>query len=70
MEIASAGRIGDLRGELIVATALFGILTASLAVALAVARLALVQRLVPLPIRQAHNAAIGVIYAASACCSA
>ncbi len=35
-----------------------------LAVALAVAGLALVQRLVPLPIRQAHNTATGTIYAA------
>jgi hypothetical protein len=39
-------------------------LTVSLAVAVAVAGLALVQRLVPLPIRQAHNAATGTIYAA------
>jgi hypothetical protein len=39
-------------------------LTVSLAVTLAVAGLALVQRLVPLPVRQAHNAATGVIYAA------
>ena len=35
-----------------------------LAVALAVVGLAVVQRLVPLPIRQAHNAATGTIYAA------
>jgi hypothetical protein len=39
-------------------------LAVSLAVTLAVAGLALVQRLVPLPIRQAHNAATGMIYAA------
>jgi hypothetical protein len=39
-------------------------LTVSLAVALAVAGLAVVQRLVPLPIREAHNDATGVIYAA------
>ncbi len=39
-------------------------MTVSLAVTLAVAGLALVQRLVPLPIRQAHNAATGVIYSA------
>jgi Protein of unknown function (DUF4239) len=39
-------------------------LTVSLAVTLAVAGLALVQRLVPLPIRQAHNDATSVIYAA------
>jgi hypothetical protein len=64
MDIESPGRIGDMRGELIVTTALFGILTVSLAVALAVAGLALVQRLVPLPIRQAHNTATGMIYAA------
>jgi Protein of unknown function (DUF4239) len=51
-------------GKLIVTTALFGILTVSLAVALAVAGLAVVQRLVPLPIREAHNDATGVIYAA------
>jgi Protein of unknown function (DUF4239) len=53
-----------MRGKPIVTTALFGILTVSLAVVVAVAGLALVQRLVPLPIRQAHNAATGTIYAA------
>ncbi len=35
-----------------------------LAVALAVAGLVLVQRLVPLPIRESHNTAIGIIFAA------
>jgi Protein of unknown function (DUF4239) len=35
-----------------------------LAVVLAVAGLVLVQRLVPLPLRQSHNAATGIIYAA------
>jgi hypothetical protein len=35
-----------------------------LAVVLAVAGLAVVQRLVPLPVREAHNAATGTIYAA------
>jgi hypothetical protein len=35
-----------------------------LAVGLAVAGLAVVQRLVPLPLRQSHNAATGIIYAA------
>jgi hypothetical protein len=35
-----------------------------LAVALAVGGLVMVQRLVPLPLRQAHNAATGIIYAA------
>jgi hypothetical protein len=64
MRIESAGRIGDMRGKPIVTTALFGILAVSLAVVVAVAGLALVQRLVPLPIRQAHNAATGTIYSA------
>ncbi|MDQ3941668.1 MAG: hypothetical protein M3254_01010 [Actinomycetota bacterium] len=64
MRIESAGRIGDMRGKPIVTTALFGILAVSLAVVVAVAGLALVQRLVPLPIRQVHNAATGTIYSA------
>ena len=54
----------DERGGLIVTTAFFGVLVVLLAVVLAVAGLAVVQRLVPLPIREAHNAATGVIYAA------
>jgi hypothetical protein len=49
-------------GKPIVSTALFGILAVSLAVA--VAGLALVQRLVPLSIRQTHNTATGTIYSA------
>ena len=48
----------------IVTTVFFGILIVSLAVLLAVAGLAVVQRLVPLPLRQSHNAATGTIYAA------
>jgi hypothetical protein len=48
----------------IVTTVYFGILIVSLAVLLAVAGLAVVQRLVPLPLRQSHNAATGTIYAA------
>jgi hypothetical protein len=55
---------GDKRGELILITALIGVLVVSLAVLLAVAGLAVVQRLVPLPIRQSHNDATGIIYAA------
>jgi ABC-type Fe3+ transport system permease subunit len=54
----------DERGRLIVTTVFFGVLVVLLAVVLAVAGLAVVQRLVPLPIREAHNAATGVIYAA------
>ena len=50
-----------IRGRLIATTVLFGVLFVSLVVVLAVAGLALVQRLVPLPIRQAHNAATGTI---------
>lgn len=49
---------------LIVTTAFFGVLIISLAVVLAVAGLAVVQRLMPLPLRQSHNAATGTIYAA------
>jgi hypothetical protein len=52
------------RGRIIVTTALFGILVVLLAVVFAVAGLALVQRLVPLPVREAHNAVTAVIYAA------
>lgn len=62
--LGSAARTRRRRGRLIVTTALFGILTVSLAVVLAVAGLALVQRLIPLQIREAHNAATGIIYAA------
>jgi hypothetical protein len=58
----SAGR--QRRGRLIVITAFIGVLVISLAVALAVAGLALVQRLVPLPLRRSHNDATGIIYAA------
>jgi hypothetical protein len=54
----------DKRGELILVTALIGVLVVSLAVLLAVAGLAVVQRLVPLPIRQSHNDATGTIFAA------
>ncbi len=44
---------GDGRGgRLIIITAFLGVLVISLAVALAVAGLALVQRLIPLPLRQ------------------
>ncbi|MCA1731094.1 MAG: DUF4239 domain-containing protein [Actinobacteria bacterium] len=45
-------------------TAILGFLTVLLAVALAVAGLLVVQRLVPLSIRESHSAAIGIIYAA------
>ena len=45
-------------------TAFYGLLVVSLAVTLAVAGLLLVQRLVPLSVRESHNAAIGIIYAA------
>jgi Protein of unknown function (DUF4239) len=56
---------GNEKGEgLIVTTAFFGALVISLSVALAVAGLVLVQRLVPLPLRQSHNTATGTIYAA------
>jgi hypothetical protein len=51
-------------GRLILITALFGLLVVLLSVGLAVAGLAVVQRLVPLPLRQSHNAATGIIYAA------
>jgi hypothetical protein len=47
-----------------VTTAFYGFLVVSLAVTLAVAGLLLAQRLVPLSIRESHNAAIGIIYAA------
>lgn len=43
---------------------MFGIVVVSLAVVLAVAGLAVVQRLVPLGLRQSHNAATGTIFAA------
>jgi hypothetical protein len=55
---------GGRGGRIIATTALFGALIVSLAVVLAVAGLALVQRLVPLPLRQANNTATGTIYAA------
>jgi hypothetical protein len=42
-------------GRLIVTTVFFGVLVVSLAV---------VQRVVPLPLRESHNAATGTIYAA------
>ncbi len=45
-------------------TAFYGFLVVSLAVTLAVAGLLLAQRLVPLSIRESHNADIGIIYAA------
>lgn len=45
-------------------TVLLGFLVLLLAVTLAVAGLVLVQRLVPLPIRESHNTAIGIIFAA------
>ena len=48
----------------IVTTALFGALVISLCVAFAVAGLVLVQRLIPLPLRKAHNGATGTVYAA------
>ncbi len=54
----------DERGGLIATTAFFGVLVILLAVVLAVAGLAAVQRLVPLPLRESHNAATGTIYAA------
>jgi len=50
--------------RLIATTAFFGLLAVSLAMVLAVARLLVVQRLVPLSIHESHNAAIGIIYAA------
>ena len=52
------------RGRLILTTAFFGVLVVLPAVVLAVAGLAVVQRLVPLPLRLSHNAATGIIYAA------
>jgi len=51
-------------GRLILTTAFFGVLVVFLSVVLAVAGLAVVQRLVPLELREAHNAATGIIYAA------
>jgi hypothetical protein len=53
-----------LSGETIVITALIGVVVVLLAVLLAVAGLTLVQRLVPLPLRQSHNDATGTIFAA------
>jgi hypothetical protein len=47
-----------------VTTAFYGLLVVLLAVTLAVAGLLLVQRLVPLSVRESHNAGIGIIYAA------
>jgi Protein of unknown function (DUF4239) len=55
---------GRWKGRLIATTVFYGALVVSLAVVLAVAGLALVLRLVPLPLRQAHNTATGTIYAA------
>ena len=49
---------------LIVITALIGVVVVSVVVLLAVAGLAVVQRLVPLPLRQSHNDATGTIFAA------
>jgi hypothetical protein len=46
------------------ATVFFGLLVILLSVLLAVAGLVLVQRLVPLPLRESHREAIGIIYAA------
>jgi hypothetical protein len=53
-----------LRGGTIVITALIGVVIVTLAVLLAVAGLTVVQRLVPLPLRQSHNDATGTIFAA------
>jgi hypothetical protein len=47
-----------------VTTALIGLLVVLLTAMLAVARLLVVHRLVPLSIRESHTAAIGIIYAA------
>jgi hypothetical protein len=47
-----------------VTTALFGLLVILLAMVPAIAGLLVVQRLVPLAIRESHNTAIGIIYAA------
>jgi uncharacterized membrane protein YqjE len=46
-----------------VTIALLGLLVVSLAMILAVAGLLVIQRLVPLEIRESHNTAIGIIYA-------
>ncbi len=45
-------------------TVFFGLLVILLSVMLAVAGLVLVQRLVPLPLRESHNEGLGIIYAA------
>jgi hypothetical protein len=45
-------------------TVLLGVLFLVFCVLLAIAGLALVQRLVPLPLRESHSTAIGIIYAA------
>ncbi len=45
-------------------TVLLGILIVSVSMLLAVAGLVMVQRLMPLEVREAHNAAIGIVYAA------
>jgi hypothetical protein len=47
-----------------VTTALIGLLVVLLTAMLAVARLLVVHRLVPLSIRESHTAAISIIYAA------
>ena len=51
-------------GRDIATTAFFGAVVVSLAVALAVGGLVVVQRLVPLSLRETHNAATGTIFAA------
>ena len=57
----AGGRKG---GDFIATTPFMGVLVVLVAVAVAVAGLAAMQRLVPLPIREEHNAATGIIYAA------
>lgn len=49
---------------MVVTTIFWGLLILSLSVLLAVGGLVLVQRLVPLPLRESHNTAIDIIYAA------
>jgi hypothetical protein len=61
-------RYGDANDErragFAVTTVFFGLLVVLLSVALAVAGLVLVQRLVPLPLRESHNEGLAIIYAA------
>jgi hypothetical protein len=45
-------------------TALLGALTVAVATAFAVAGLLLTRRLVPLAVRESHNVATGIVYAA------